>query len=122
MELVAIKRIGRAAPQPRPEPYPELLALLADAGLPVPVSEYVFASNRRFRLDYAYPSHRVGIEVEGGIWRRGGGAHSHPTNILRDIEKHNLLVLLGWRVIRATPDKFADAVSGVGLIMGVNAA
>lgn len=64
--------------------------------------EYRFDSVRLWRLDFAWPERKVAVEVEGGIWRRGGGAHSHPTNILRDIEKHNAYTLAGWKVYRVT--------------------
>jgi hypothetical protein len=54
----------------------------------------------------------VALEVEGGIFghkkkdgaRRGKGAHSSVTGILRDIEKYNAAGVLGWRIFRVTPD------------------
>lgn len=55
------------------------------------------------------------IEVKGPtIGRKGGGAHSHPMNIERDIEKHNALVMLRWTVFRFTPQIIT---SGAGLRM-----
>lgn len=70
------------------------------AGIPAPVPEYRFYPVRRWRIDRAWPLDKVGVEIDGGIWRRGGGAHSHPANIQRDMEKLNAAVLLGWRVLR----------------------
>lgn len=69
------------------------------------VREHVFAPPRKFRFDFAFVGPKIAVEVEGGVWRRGGGAHSHPTNIMRDLEKHNLSVVLGWRVLRVTTDQ-----------------
>lgn len=62
--------------------------------------EWKFWPERQFRFDRAWPGHKLAVEIEGGLWRRGGGAHSHPNNIMRDIEKYNGAVLLGWRVLR----------------------
>lgn len=67
--------------------------------------EYQFHPERKFRFDYAWPEKKIALEVEGGLWRKGGGAHSHPKGILRDIEKYNLATTLGWRVIRVTSHK-----------------
>lgn len=85
-------------------------ALFTLSGLPPPETEYPFARSikRRWRFDYAWPDLMLALEIEGGIWRRGGGAHSRPANILRDIEKYNAATLLGWRLIRATPEMARD--------------
>jgi very-short-patch-repair endonuclease len=75
--------------------------------------EYQFDAKRKYRLDLAFPSQRVGIEIEGGIWAKG--AHSRPIGIERDMEKGNLLVLSGWRVLRYTPNqvKNGEAIEGL---------
>ena len=69
-------------------------------------TQYPFAKEqgRRFRFDFAWPGLKLAVEVEGGLWSRGESAHKHPLGILRDIEKGNLAVLLGWRVLRVTGD------------------
>lgn len=72
--------------------------------IPLPVWQYKFDLQRKWRFDFAWPAERIAVEIEGGIWRRGGGAHSHPTNILRDIEKYNHAARLGWRIFRFTTD------------------
>lgn len=55
------------------------------------------------------------MEIEGGIWMRaygrGGGAHSRPMNILRDMEKGNLAAKLGWRVFRFTTQEFKNGTA-----------
>ena len=73
-------------------------------GLPPAVCEYRFCPGRRWRFDFSWPERLVALEVEGGIWRRGGGAHSHPLNIERDIEKYNAAAELGWRIFRCAPE------------------
>ncbi len=61
--------------------------------------------DRGFEFDFVWEKEKVALELEGGVWRRGGGAHSHPTNILRDIEKSNLAALAGYRLLRFTTDQ-----------------
>ena len=78
-------------------------ALLKRAKLPRPVPEYRFHDTRKFRLDFAWPESRVGLEVDGGVWT--GGAHGRGTGIVRDQEKTNLAAGLGWRILRVTPAK-----------------
>ena len=76
-------------------------ALLTKAKLPRPVPEFAFHPTRKFRLDWAWPDARLGLEVDGGIW--SGGAHGRGTGIVRDQEKTNLAAGLGWRILRVTP-------------------
>lgn len=79
--------------------------------------EYVFCETRKYRLDLAFPSQKVGIEIEGGLW--AAGAHSRPIGILRDMEKANLLVLSGWRVLRYTTAqvKNGEAIEGIKALL-----
>jgi very-short-patch-repair endonuclease len=74
---------------------------------------YRFSTVRRFELDIAIPEHRIGVEIDGGVYTRQ--AHGSISGIKRDMEKHNLLVLQGWRVLRFRPDEVAcgKAVEGI---------
>ena len=38
--------------------------------------EYRFHPKRKWKMDYAIPSIMVGVEVEGGLWKEGGGRHN----------------------------------------------
>lgn len=74
-------------------------------GLPLPVKEYRFdkLAGRKWRLDYAWPDYKVAVELHGGIWMgKNKGAHTSPTNRLRDMEKFNFAVIQGWRVLECT--------------------
>jgi len=77
--------------------------LLKGLGAPPWQEQYRFDSVRKFRFDFAWGEpYRIAFEIEGAIWMRGGGGHSHPLGIEKDIEKYNLAILRGWRVIRVT--------------------
>jgi len=96
----ATSRGGAASTSPI---YP-LIGLCRTAGLPVPTPEWKFHPGRAWQFDYAWPLHFVALEIEGGIWKKGGGAHSHPLNIERDLEKYSEAAILGWRVLRVPPE------------------
>lgn len=65
------------------------------------VKEYKFHPERKWRFDYCIPSHKIALEVEGGVWT--SGRHTRPQGFLGDIEKYNTATLMGWRVFRTTP-------------------
>lgn len=73
--------------------------------------EFKFHPSRKWSMDYAFPKLKIAIEVEGGIWMGGKGAHSRPMNIQRDIEKQNEAVLLGWHPLRFSPVEIKSGVS-----------
>lgn len=76
-------------------------AYWVEQGIPLPVEEFVFAPPRKFRWDWAWVGAQVAVEVEGGIFTRQ--AHGSVGGILRDIEKHNLATVNGWRFLRVLP-------------------
>ena len=67
------------------------------------VKEYKFHPVRKWRFDYAIPEHKIALEVEGGVWT--GGRHTSSVGFLKDMEKYNTATLMGWRVLRTTPDE-----------------
>lgn len=77
-------------------------AIARGLGVPKFEEHYRFHPVRRWEFDFAWPEKKIAFEMEGAIWMRGGGGHSHPIGIERDIEKYNAAALLGWRVIRIT--------------------
>jgi len=70
------------------------------SGLPLPSREYVFCAERKFRFDFAWPVHRIAVEIEGGVFSRG--RHTRPMGFIKDCEKYNMAALHGWRVLRYT--------------------
>lgn len=78
---------------------------LEDAGAPAAERQYVFVPGRKYRADFAWPGHSLLVEVQGGIWQRGGGGHSHPMHIVKDIERTQLAAGHGWRMCPVTTDQ-----------------
>ena len=69
-------------------------------------AEWKFHPTRRWRFDYALPSLKIAIEIDGGIFL--GGRHSGGVGQLRDMEKSNAAASLGWLVFHYMPqDKFS---------------
>jgi hypothetical protein len=69
--------------------------------------QYAFseAYGRAWKIDFAWPELLLAVEIQGGIWRKGGGAHSHPSNILRNMKKCNALTALRWRLLQFSTDE-----------------
>jgi len=95
----------------------ELLLHVRAYGLPEPVTEYQFHLERKWRFDIAFVEQKVALEIEGGLFRggRGGGnaigAHTSGVGVLRDMEKYNEAVVMGWRVVRVTPRQISDGTA-----------
>lgn len=85
-------------------------ALLKRLGIPLPSAEYRFAWTdsppRQWRFDYCWLEQRIALEVEGAVWT--GGRHTRGAGFMKDMEKYNRAAVLGWRVLRTTPDKLTD--------------
>lgn len=82
------------------------------------IPEYRFDSKRKWRFDFIMrdwnekPSpniltrentYAVALEVEGGVWTQG--RHTRGSGFVKDMEKYNRAAVLGWRVLRVTPDQ-----------------
>lgn len=86
---------------------------LASVDLPEPVREFQFHPKRRWRIDLAWPEEKLAVEIEGGVWSRG--RHVRPKGFLGDIEKYNRLSILGWSLLRVTPQQVRTG-EALGLI------
>lgn len=60
--------------------------------------EHQFNPKRKWRFDYAILSHKVAIEIEGGIY--SNGRHTRPKGYIGDMDKYNSAQCLGWIVLR----------------------
>lgn len=65
------------------------------------VGEYKFHERRKYRLDYAFPEFKLGIEYEG-IIKLGIARHTSIKGYSKDCEKYNAAALRGWTVLRYT--------------------
>lgn len=87
------------------------------SGVPAPATQVKHVPGRAFRLDFAWPELKLGVEVDGGIKSRQK-SHTSVGGILRDIEKHNSGIEQGWTVIRLHTDMVYDG-SGFQLVKRV---
>lgn len=86
-----------------------LLQILESLNLPIPEPEYKFHPHRKWRFDFAYPQFKIAIEQEGGVWT--GGRHTRSKGFLNDMEKYNEAAILGWRLLRITPQMITDGTA-----------
>jgi very-short-patch-repair endonuclease len=68
--------------------------------------EYKFCPTRRWRFDFAIPSVKLAIEIEGGTWIYG--RHNRASSIHLDFEKYNNAARLGWRLLRFIPAQLKE--------------
>ena len=81
----------------------EFASQLTQAGIPY-LQELCPIPDRKFRFDFAF-AHRGSLlllEVQGGIWGRGG--HTTGVGVSRDAEKLNLATLEGYAVFQVTAE------------------
>ena len=72
---------------------------------PVPVREYVF---KGYRFDFAWPSLKIAVEVDGGTFMKDGG-HARGVRYQKDCLKNNLAQVHGWSVLRADREMVLDS-------------
>jgi hypothetical protein len=56
---------------------------------------------RLWKFDYAIPEKLVAVEIEGGVYVQG--RHTRGQGYIKDMEKYNAAIELGWVVLRYTP-------------------
>lgn len=71
-------------------------------GFPDPATELVFHPKRRWRLDFAWPTRMIAVEIHGGI--HSGGRHTRGKGFIEDRAKMNEAALMGWTVLEVTPE------------------
>ena len=106
MEQIPTKRKKTRHTKPQ-TPKSDFFTLLCKSDLKLDcIKEHKFHPVRRWRFDYAIPTAKIAIEVEGGVWT--GGRHTSPKGFLNDIEKYNTATIMGWRLLRTTPDRLCS--------------
>lgn len=88
----------------------EFVAALVREGVPAPERQYAFVQAappelqqhflspkrkqvRGWKTDFAWPWHKLAVEIDGGQFVPGGGRHN------QDREKRNAYAICGWRVL-----------------------
>jgi hypothetical protein len=85
------------------------LVLLCKAhGLPEPMPEFQFHPSRGWRADYCWQQQKIIVEIDGGVFT--GGRHVRGQGFIEDQRKLNAATLLGYRVLRYTPDRLGEAI------------
>ena len=106
------------------------------AGLPEPLTEYVFCPGRKWRFDFCWNIdlqwpfeninvyqrswdnlHKVAIEWEGGIF--SGGRHVRPLGFIGDCQKYNRAVLMGWKILRYHSKNLDDLVPDLQKLLNI---
>lgn len=70
------------------------------------LKNFQFADGRKWAFDFAWPSKRVAVEIEGGIF--SGGRHVRGKGYENDCEKYNTAEILGWKLLRFTAGMLKD--------------
>lgn len=78
------------------------------------VREHRFHPVRRWRFDFAFPSQKLAVELEGQ-----GGGHSTVKAVRDDCEKFNTALMMGWRVLRFPSTDRKQAIVWVGMVKEV---
>jgi hypothetical protein len=99
---------GKRAGSPLSEPQRAFLTLCKAHGLPEPAEEYPFAEEigRKWRFDWVFEGW-LALEIQGGLFVEG--RHAQGAALLKEHEKLNWAVVLGYSVMFCTPQ---DVESG----------
>jgi very-short-patch-repair endonuclease len=85
------------------------LRLIGRHDLPNPIAQFTVRGpdDRKARLDFAYPSVLLGVELDGYRW------HSGMERWKNDLRRENHLKLMGWTVLRFTWEDVHDRPESV---------
>jgi hypothetical protein len=92
----------------------------ADLGGPVLTREYQFDAVRKWRLDRIHLPSRVAIEVDGGVWKKGGGRHNRGAGFVADVCKWNAAAAAGFLMFRVTTSHLDDGVTLNLILQAIN--
>jgi hypothetical protein len=90
----------------------QVATLMVDAGLPAPQLEHpIDACGITWRLDLAWPDHRLGIELQSAAW------HLDRRSQRRDARKLRALQQAGWRIYPFTWSEWKEQPSALVLLV-----
>lgn len=101
--LTPAETFKREAARAKRERWEELFALQVRSSrlLPPPEKQVRFHPERGWRLDFAWPTLRLAVEIEGLV-PGGKGRHQTIDGMTEDLVKYNEALCLGWRVLRVS--------------------
>lgn len=73
--------------------------------------EHRFHPPRRWRFDVALLDVMVAVEIEGGMYVPGGGAHQRQERFKADMEKYNTAAEDGWTLLRVLWEHVIDGTA-----------
>lgn len=73
--------------------------------MPIPIREYVFIKEKKYRLDFAWADKKVALEVQGGYETKERQGHSRKEKAETDFKKNAAANLMGWRIYYCMPDE-----------------
>jgi hypothetical protein len=79
--------------------------------LPLPLPGHSFLASRQWKFDFAWPTLKVAVELEGGTF--SGGRHVRGVGYAKDCEKYNAAALEGWLLLRYTSDMLSNDPAAV---------
>lgn len=85
--------------------------------------EFEFIIGRKFRFDFmaivcptirdadvhGHKPQKLAIEIDGGAWTQG--RHTRGAGFIRDLAKFNEAAILGWSILRFTPQQVLDGTA-----------
>ena len=69
--------------------------------------EHKFHPKRRWKFDFAFPTFKVAVEIEG-LGAGGMGRHQRVGGLVKDAEKYNMAAEMGWTVLRCPSPFFTQ--------------
>ncbi len=96
---------------PKQRAYDPVVTWCKAARLPVPTPEFQFHPTRKWRFDWAWAigEEMLALEQEGGVFLQG--RHTRGAGFREDLVKYAEAALLGWTVLRATPQQIQDGTA-----------
>lgn len=84
-----------------------------------PEREFHFMDGRKWRADFAFVDEKILVEIEGGVFTRGG--HTRGAAYTKNCQKYNHAALLGYRILRFTTDQVlnGDAIDMTCKVLGI---
>lgn len=77
---------------------------------------------RQWRFDFAWPDFRLAVELHGLIVIRGSagegivrGGHGTVSGIIRDMDKANAAILLGWSVLTFSQSHVINSTAAIDM-------